>query len=143
MLQFDLVDWLDGVSQTEGPRPKLRLVSSRRVPRKIATPETALLQLDLLLQAWDQETITWSDADIATLREGLLRDALQTILDGRAAERTRQTLWEWLMSDTLEPFSFRTCCQAVDVHWEEMRESFVTLSKRHAKRVAALKLKAV
>lgn len=133
MLQFDLVDWLDGVSPAEAPRPRLRLVKAGPKLNKKPTSITTLEQLEMLFQAWDQERYTWSDSDIETLREGLLRDALQTILDGRAAERTRQALWGWLMSDALEPFSFRMCCQAVEVNWEEMRDTFITLSKRHAK----------
>lgn len=136
MLQLDLVEWLGGVSPAEASRPRLRLVRSNPKP-KVHTPINTLEQVEILFQVWDQEVYTWSDEDIETMREGLLRDALQTILDGRAAERTRQALWGWMMSDALEPFSFRTCCQAVEVHWEEMRETFITLSKRHASRKKA------
>lgn len=138
-MQLDLMDWLPRQETTNGNLPKLRLVSNRRSARRPKTPESALAQLELLFQVWDEETIVWSVEDIATLREALLRDALQTILDGRASATTRDELWHWMSSDELEPFSFRACCQAVEVHWEEMRETFFNLAKRHGKQNASTK----
>ena len=55
------------------------------------------------------EAITWTDEAIASMREGVLVNALTSLAKGHMKSEARRELMEWLDSEELEPFSFNVC----------------------------------
>lgn len=55
------------------------------------------------------EAVTWTEEEVATLREGVLVNALTSLAKGHMKAAARRELMEWLDSDALEPFSFNVC----------------------------------
>ena len=89
-------------------------------------------QLRMLFQLPDEEDIfNWKEEDRNVLREAVLRDALDSILDARNSAETRAELWRWVYTDT-GPFSFDACARAVGVDPHELRVTFGRLVERQA-----------
>lgn len=128
-LAFSMFDTLP-----EGFIPLRRSRAPRSVKARSAQPVEVqqLSFIDLLnMREEDIEKSVWTDDDIATLREGILREALHVLLDNRAGMATRRDRWKWIMDDSERPFSFKTCATVCEVHWEELRESLTSLCRRH------------
>lgn len=86
---------------------------------------------DLDNQPSMEEAITWSEEDQDALREVVLLEALDSILDGRNGEKGKKELWDWIYTDD-GPFSFDACCKAVGVDPHEMRVTFSRYVERKA-----------
>lgn len=112
--------------------PSLR-TKARHRPAFDEDEDVALqLWLDLPLGAGEEEYV-WAEEDIETLREGVLSDALRTILDDRNGEALRSEIWEWIYSDEPLPFSFNVCARTAGVDPEELRATFERMVARLGK----------
>lgn len=89
------------------------------------------LQLLFDLEGDEEDIIAWAEEDKDALREMVLRDALQTMLDGRTGKRTREELWKWILTDT-GPFSFVACARTVGVDPHTLRVTFGRFVERQA-----------
>ncbi len=95
------------------------------------------VQLELLLQLPDEirpdQPVQWTDEEIDRLREGLLKHALQVILDDRNAPSTKQEIRLWMESDLCHPFSFRICALEAGVDPDELRASLRYIVRKREK----------
>lgn len=87
-------------------------------------------QLEFLFE-FDDTPVTWSDAEIWQLREGILLDAIRVLLDGRVSTRLRKDVLSWIQNDELTPFCFRVCAMAEVVDPDVLRDSIMWLLRRH------------
>lgn len=72
-------------------------------------------------QAAIKETkFSWSDSDISLLCEGVLWDAVYSLLTTKCGNGLREDAVKWLLSTPLIPFSFRHCCMEMQVNPERM-----------------------
>jgi len=69
----------------------------------------------------------WTDEAIARLRQGLLEDALRQLARPRTADRDRQALLAWVLSDAIHPFSFRICATASGCDADALRDNLLRL----------------
>ncbi len=65
-------------------------------------------------------TYEWTAQEISQIREMLLMDSLRNLTDGRAT-LVKTEVMDWMMSDELEPFSFRTCASDMGFDYIEIR----------------------
>ena len=74
----------------------------------------------------------WSDIDIDTLRESILKDALGCIIGvgGRRLDSIRRDAWRWITSRNLHPFAFDVCAKSLGADPDELRVSFARLVER-------------
>ena len=74
----------------------------------------------------------WSDVDIDTLRESILKDALGCIIGvgGRRLEAIRRDAWQWITSRNLHPFAFDVCAKSLGADPDELRVAFARLVER-------------
>jgi len=118
----------------EGFIPKERL-KMRRAARTSNGNIVELRQLSLLdlLNMSDEELgpVCWSEDDVETLREGILREACHVLLDNRAGMSTRKDRWKWINDDSWSAFSFSACAAACYVDPEDLRVSLVSLLRHH------------
>lgn len=77
--------------------------------------------------------INWTDEDIARLRRGVLKKTLSIFSDGRSCLRARTEALEWLMDDSIHPFSFRICCESIEVDAVSLRDKVLEMLKRRKK----------
>ena len=87
-------------------------------------------QLEFLFE-FDDAPVTWSDTEIWQLREGILLDAIQVLLDGRVSTRLRKDVLSWIQNDEIAPFCFRVCSMAAVVDPDVLRDSIMWLLRRH------------
>lgn len=80
-------------------------------------------------KVWSYEQ--WTEDDIHHLRSWVMRQSLAQLLDGRVSADIRIESLDWIMSDAIEPFSFRVCCMEECVDPEELRERLQELLLRH------------
>jgi hypothetical protein len=73
------------------------------------------------------------DEEIARLREGLLKDSLQVILDGRNSQSAKGDIWLWVESDSCHPFSFSVCAAESGVDPDQLRALFHYMVRRQKK----------
>jgi hypothetical protein len=55
----------------------------------------------------------WTDSEIISLREFMLKRHVKLILDGRSKSVSSQEAWEWILSEDTHPFSFRVCIESL------------------------------
>jgi len=72
----------------------------------------------------------WTEADIIDLHEGLLVKSLHALFDDRCSESTRADVVSWIRDTSNHAFSFRACCFAVSVNWEEMQDHLLNRLQR-------------
>lgn len=74
----------------------------------------------------------WTAEEIRQLREAVLEDVLATLLKagGRENRDDREEAWEWLLDDSIQPFSFRVCAQAAAVDPDDLRETVLRAVER-------------
>lgn len=89
------------------------------------------LQFLFDLEGDEEDIIAWEEEDKDALREMVLWDALQTLLDGRTGQRTRDELWRWILTDA-GPFSFDACARTVGVDPHALRVAFGRFVERQA-----------
>lgn len=117
-VQMDWLQWIDpprGQSAAH-PQPRHRRCRNEN-------------QNDLFLELWlgvsEDYVPEWSDQDILALQEGVLLDAVKTVLWPREAESWKETK-DWIADDRIHPFAFRVCCAAIPVDDpDELRETLV------------------
>jgi hypothetical protein len=56
---------------------------------------------------------SWTDDDIAGIREYMIQRHLKFILDGRSGKAMAEEAWEWILSEDIHPFSFRVCLDSL------------------------------
>lgn len=83
----------------------------------------------------------WTEHDVAVLREGILIDSLKTLLGigGRASAKRRQEDLEWMLDDSIHPFSFRVCALAVGCDPDELRQFVIRRLKEEGEALPALR----
>lgn len=111
----------------------MRLIKRMRIRRLRSLPHPDQLQLPLFVAtagADAEELLEWSEAEVASLREAILMDALRTILGFRGRSMWREEAWEWIEDDRVHPFSFRVCAETVGVDPDDLRVSFARLVER-------------
>lgn len=77
--------------------------------------------------------INWTDEDIARIRIGVLKKTLSIFSDGRSCLRARTEALEWLMDDSIHPFSFPICCEAIELDAVSLRDKVLEMLKRSKK----------
>lgn len=74
----------------------------------------------------------WVDEDIEELRQFVLHKTIDVILDGRSSLDVRTEAVEWILDESIHPFSFDVCCR-FGVHVDP--EIFRRLVLRHIQKV--------
>mgnify|MGYP006865034983 CR=1 FL=1 len=115
--------------------PALPKSTKPRSPSE-ATPESAQLEMELLLPSED-EFLTMTETEVSAFREELIKRAFRAVVDGRVSRKQRREWGEWIASDELHPFSFAVCAIETGVNPQELREALVTFIRRHHKSFAA------
>lgn len=111
----------------------MRLIRRLRMRRLRSLPHPGQLELPLFVAtagADVEKLLEWSEAEIASLREAILMDALRTILGFRGRSVWREEAWEWIEDGRVHPFSFRVCAEAVGADPDDLRVSFARLVER-------------
>ena len=70
---------------------------------------------------------SWTDEDVARLRQRLFYDALQRLSRGRTTNEKRRALMDWVLSDAIHPFSFRVCAAASGYDADALRDGVLRL----------------
>lgn len=73
----------------------------------------------------------WTDDDIELLRIYVLRKTISSLTDGRVCLITRTDSLEWMMDNSIHPFSYLVCCEAMEVNPIMLREMVVEILKRN------------
>jgi hypothetical protein len=66
--------------------------------------------------------IVWTDEEVEILRAEVLKDALNSLLDGRCGAKVKAEAVEWIQADEEAPFSFNVCARAEGMRPEVLRE---------------------
>jgi len=78
----------------------------------------------------DDEKVKWTDEKIGQLRLYVLKKTLASIKDGRTSLHIRTEAIEWLMDDSIQPFSYFTCCIEAGLNPQILRDLIVGSIKR-------------
>lgn len=109
----------------------------RRSPRKRkAEPDAYERQLQILFELDDIEPAlddNWDEESVDQLRCYLLKKTLALFADGRVAKSTKEEALDWLMSDSVGPFTFLTCCYAEGVEPEAVRNLTLLVNRKTEK----------
>ncbi len=70
---------------------------------------------------------SWTDEAVARLRRRLLEDALQRLSQRRTTGEPRRALMAWVLSDAIDPFSFRVCASASGCDADALRDGVLRL----------------
>lgn len=111
----------------------MRLIKRMRMRRLRSLPHPDQLELPLFVAtagADAEDILDWSAAEVASLREAVLMDALRTILGFRGRSVWRDEAWEWIEDARVHPFSFRVCAETVGADPDDLRVSFARLVER-------------
>jgi hypothetical protein len=92
---------------------------NRPIPR--ATSFDSRIEPEILGELEFQRGL-WSEAEVQSLRAGILRKAIKTLAHPRVAPKTRGDLLDWIDSDQIAPFSFRVCCLTEGLDPDRLRE---------------------
>lgn len=87
-------------------------------------------ELPLVFEPPDEES-RWTDDDIERLRIYVFRKTLASLTDGRVCLKVRTESLEWLMDNSIHPFSYLVCCEAMDENPIKLREMVVEILKRN------------
>lgn len=118
-----------------------RRVFTRRAKKAAPAMETVQLGFLDILEMSDSELEALrlqdeiSDEYVEWLREYILKLTLKQIIHSQVSESNRAEALQWAMSDEVHPFSFRVCCDALGVDYEEIREGLLTVIKRQGRKV--------
>ena len=109
----------------------------KRSPRKRKAEPDAyqqqlqiLFELDVVEPALDDN---WDEESVDQLRCYLLKKTLALFADGRVAKSTKEEALDWLMSDSVGPFTFLTCCYAEGVEPEAVRNLTLLVKRKTEK----------
>lgn len=82
-------------------------------------------QCTLALEKTEEIGYFDSDKDISNLRNYVLVKTMKSFLDKRTSLKTRTESLEWLLSDEIQPFSFKVCCANEGVNPFALREKIL------------------
>jgi hypothetical protein len=77
-----------------------------------------------------EEDVDWTDELVEQLQAYVLKKSLSLLGDGRVCLKTRTECLDWLLDDSIHPFSFHVCCYAMDVNPLTLREKTIGFIKR-------------
>lgn len=70
----------------------------------------------------NEETIVWTDEEIAHICDSLLQDSMRNLFDSRCSPTTVAEIYKWMMYvNDPNPFSFNNCCEVSGLDPDEMR----------------------
>jgi hypothetical protein len=69
----------------------------------------------------------WTDESVARLRQRLLDDALQRLSRRQTTSENRRALMAWVLSDAIDPFSYRVCAAASGYDADALRDGVLRL----------------
>lgn len=72
----------------------------------------------------------WTEEEILNLHEAMFIRSIRGLFDQRASAETKEDILSWIRDDSTRALSFRACCFAVQVNWEEMQDHLLS---RHAR----------
>ena len=84
----------------------------------------------------DYESSRWTDNEITSLHEAILKDSLLTLQDLRCSPKTRKGVMNWILvplveDDQAHPFSFQECCRLSFLNSEDMRNRLLSIYSRY------------
>ncbi|WP_137887453.1 hypothetical protein [Pseudomonas sp. 2FE] len=109
------------------PRPKARIVRAFQLGF-LDLLEMSDAELEAL-RARDEIT----DDYVEWLRGYLLKLTLRQIIHPQVSEATRAEAMDWMMSDDIHSFSFKTCCNAWEADHEDVRSSTLAIIAKHTR----------
>lgn len=71
-----------------------------------------------------QAQITWTDDQIAQLRQGIMAHYMAVLAEGYSYSRAQDEAWEWLLSDKAGPFSFVAIAAMAGSDPDQLRINF-------------------
>lgn len=77
-----------------------------------------------------EDDVDWTEEDVEQLQIYVLKKTLSSLQDGRVCLVTRTECLDWLLDDSIHPFSFRICCYAMNVNPIAIRDMTIDLIKR-------------
>lgn len=76
------------------------------------------------------DSVSWSDGDIAFLREWLLIRSLEVLASATRSDSSQDIL-DWVNSPVANhPFAFDVCCAVANYHADDIRDSINYMYKR-------------
>ena len=111
-------------------RTKMKKFRTRR------TPDDLQNALKFTRWNWVVSVPKWTEDDVQMVREGLINETLHEIVDGRLGSGSVKENWDWIMSDSEHPFSFRVCARDAGCDPDELRGGFVSFVKKLQKSAA-------
>lgn len=75
-----------------------------------------------LQSAIEEMQFKWSDEDIHSICQGVMNDALFSLIHPKSGNSARDEAIEWLFNDEIYPFSFTHCCLEAGVSPGDLRE---------------------
>ncbi len=113
------------------------LKKRKRSPRKLKAESDAYdRQIQILFELDDVEPAlddNWDEESVDQIRCYLLKKTLALFADGRVAKSTKEEALDWLMSDSVGPFTFLTCCYAEGVEPEAVRNLTLLVKRKTEK----------
>lgn len=80
------------------------------------------LQFDVVVPS---EIPEWTEEGINTLRVAVLERMLASIDDQRCSLGLRTENFDWIMDNTVSPFSYLVCCEAACVNPYSLRDQLI------------------
>lgn len=77
-----------------------------------------------------EDEVDWTDEDVEQLKIYVWKKSISSLKDRRVCLRTRTECLDWLLDDSIHPFSFRSCCNAVNVNPAAIRDKMIEIIKR-------------
>lgn len=121
------------ITQRRGVEPR------QRTARLLVVRESVQLAFIDLLAMSDEELEQQRQFDELTddyiewLRGYILKRTLRQLLHPQVSAEGRQDAYEWLMDDSIHPFSFRVCCEAHGTDYIEVRLGVESIMRKHMK----------
>ncbi|EKA5635824.1 hypothetical protein OKZ62_001728 [Vibrio navarrensis] len=84
------------------------------------------LDVDASSEFWG----AWTDEEITKMQEGMLIDALKEISDGRKSPKMRKEAIDWIMRESIHPFSADVCAQISGYNIATLRAYLRPIVKR-------------
>lgn len=103
-------------------------------------PDDVQMSFDVKSWVWVCNPIEWTEEYIEDLRYYILVETLHLLGDGRASAKAVKEAWEWVLSDAIEPFSFRVCCEENGYRHTLLREGLLELHRLQEKKGGKVKV---
>ncbi|MFC1381321.1 MAG: hypothetical protein G8D84_21685 [gamma proteobacterium symbiont of Clathrolucina costata] len=99
--------------------------------RNRGRPQAQQYELPLAPPSPPDEEVEWTDWEIEQLRLYVLKKTLSLFHDRRNCLKARTEALDWLMDDSIHPFSYVVCCEVAGVDPDTMRAMVVDAIKRN------------